>query len=65
MERLWGWLRWAGNRNVVVISHGVAGSILRGLYVGEEREAMLRYHSVQPDRFHRLDGGWAEEIATG
>lgn len=62
MERLWGWLRWAGNRNLVVVSHGVAGSILRALYVGEEREAMLRYHSAPQDRFHRLAGGWAEEV---
>lgn len=64
MERLWGWLRWAGNRNVVVVSHGVAGSILRALYVGEEREAMLRYHSAPQDRFHRLHGGWVEEVAV-
>ncbi len=65
MERLWGWLRWAGNRNVVVVSHGVAGSLLRALYVGEEREAMLRYHSCPQDRFHRLDGGWVEEVPVG
>ncbi len=62
MERLWGWLRWAGNRNLVVVGHGVAGSILRALYVGEEREGMLSYHSARQDRFHRLDGGWAEEV---
>jgi probable phosphoglycerate mutase len=65
MERLWGWLRWAGNRNLVVVGHGVAGSILRALYVGEEREAMLRYHSSPQDRFHRLHGGWAEEVPVG
>jgi probable phosphoglycerate mutase len=64
MERLWGWLRWAGNRNLVVVSHGVAGSILRALYVGEEREAMLTYHSARQDRFHRLDNGWAEEVVV-
>ncbi|MEO5707220.1 MAG: histidine phosphatase family protein [Alteraurantiacibacter sp.] len=64
MERLWGWLRWAGNRNLVVVGHGVAGSILRALYVGEEREAMLRYHSARQDRFHRLESGWAEEIVV-
>jgi broad specificity phosphatase PhoE len=62
MERLWGWLRWAGNRNLVVVGHGVAGSILRALYVGEDREAMLSYHSSGQDRFHRLDMGWVEEV---
>jgi broad specificity phosphatase PhoE len=62
MERLWGWLRWAGNRNLVVVGEGVAGSILRALYVGDEREAMLTYHTARQDRFHRLDNGWAEEV---
>ncbi len=64
MERLWGWLCWARNRDLVVVSHGVAGSILRALYAGEERDAMLRYHSARQDRFHRLDMGWVEEIAV-
>lgn len=62
VERLWGWLRWANNRKLVVISHGVAGSILRALYVGEGRDAMLTYHSAQQDRFHRLERGWVEDI---
>ncbi len=64
VERLWGWLRWAGNRKLVVVGHGVAGSILRALYVGEGREAMMAYHSAQQDRFHRLERGWVEEIAA-
>lgn len=64
VERLWGWLRWAGNRNLVVVGHGVSGSILRALYVGEGRDAMLTYNPVTPDRFHRLEGGWAEEIVV-
>ena len=62
VERLWGWLRWAGNRKLVVMSHGVSGSILRALYVGEGRDAMLTYNSSRQDRFHRLASGWAEEI---
>ncbi len=62
VERLWGWLRWANNRKLVVISHGVAGSILRALYVGEGRDAMLTYHSAPQDRFHRLERGWVEDI---
>lgn len=62
VERLWGWLCWAGKRDLVVIGHGVAGSILRALYVGEDRDGMLRYHSARQDVIYRLDGGWAEEI---
>ena len=64
MERLWGWLRWAGNRDLVVVGHGVAGSILRALYVGDEREAMLRYHSARQDCLHRLHNGWVEEFSV-
>jgi probable phosphoglycerate mutase len=62
VERLWGWLCWAGNRDLVVVGHGVAGSILRALYVGEGRDAMLRYNSARQDVIYRLDMGWAEEI---
>jgi probable phosphoglycerate mutase len=64
VERLWGWLRWAGNRKLVVVGHGVAGSILRALYVGEGRDAMLTYQSAPQDRFHRLERGWVEEITV-
>ncbi len=62
VERLWGWLRWAGNRDLVVVGHGVAGSILRALYIGEGRDAMLECHSARQDTIYRLDMGWAEEI---
>jgi len=62
VERLWGWLRWAGNRDLVVVGHGVAGSILRALYVGDGRDAMLGYNSARQDVIYRLDMGWAEEI---
>ncbi|WP_169053457.1 histidine phosphatase family protein [Alteraurantiacibacter aquimixticola] len=62
VERLWGWLCWAGKRDLIVVGHGVSGSILRALYAGEERDGMLRYHSARQDVFHRLDMGWVEEI---
>lgn len=62
VERLWGWLRWAGNRDLVVIGHGVSGSILRALYSGENRDSMLQYHSSRQNVFHRVERGWVEEI---
>ncbi len=62
VERLWGWLRWANNRKLVVVGHGVAGSILRGLYVGDGVPEIMRYHSAGQDVIYRLDKGWAEEI---
>ncbi len=62
VERLWGWLCWAGKRNLVVVGHGMAGMILRALYVGEDRDGMLRYHSARQDVIYRLDRGWVEEI---
>jgi broad specificity phosphatase PhoE len=64
VERLWGWLRWAGNRKLVVVGHGLAGSMLRALYVGEGRDDMLKYEAIMPGQFHRLENGWAEEIAV-
>lgn len=64
VERLWGWLRWANNRKLVVVGHGVAGLILRALYAGEGREAMMAYSSAPQDRFHRLERGWVEEIVV-
>ncbi len=62
IDRLAGWLKWAGSRKLVVVGHGVAGSILRGLYVGEQRDGLLKLHSSPQDRFHRLHMGWAEEV---
>lgn len=62
--RLWGWLCWAGKRDLVVVSHGVSGSILRALYTGGERDEMLKSHSAGQDVIHRLDLGWVEEISV-
>ncbi len=65
VERLWGWLCWAGSRDIVVIGHGVSGSILRGLYSGQERDEIIGQHSTRQDRVYRLDMGWVEEIEVG
>lgn len=65
VERLWGWLRWAGNARLIVVGHGISGAILRALYTGEGRDAMLLHHTIEPDCIHRLERGWVEEIAVG
>jgi probable phosphoglycerate mutase len=62
LARLSGWLGWAEGRKLVVIGHGVAGSLLRGLYAGVDRQAMLQSRSAAQDRFHRLHDGMIEEI---
>ncbi len=63
-DRLASFLHWAEGRSLVVVSHGCAGSILRSLYVGADRQAMLQSHSAPQDRFHRLHEGAVEEIAA-
>lgn len=62
VERLWGWVRWAGSRKLVVVGHAVSGSILRALYIGEGREAMLTQQLLDPGKIHRLERGWSEAI---
>lgn len=64
LERLWGWLRWADAARLVVVGHPLSGAMLRALYVGERREAVIGHHPALPDRIYRLEGGWAEEIAV-
>lgn len=64
MDRLASFLHWAEGRALVVVSHGCAGSILRSLYAGADRVAMLQSHSAPQDRFHRLHDGKIEEIAA-
>jgi probable phosphoglycerate mutase len=63
LARLSGWLDWARGRRLVVVSHGVAGGLLRALYGGLGREEMFAMHSVAQDRFIRLHEGRIEEIA--
>lgn len=60
--RLGHWLadRRPGER-LVVVSHGVSGRILRGLYAGSDPDAALAEDSPQ-DALFRLQGGNAERI---
>ena len=64
LARLSGWLGWAEGRKLVVVSQGVAGSLLRALYSGADRDEMFRARSVSQDRFHRLHDGRIDEIAS-
>jgi broad specificity phosphatase PhoE len=61
--RLSGWLTSAEGRELVVIGHGVAGSLLRGLYSGMSQEDLLTMRSSAQGGFHRLHGGQVEEIS--
>jgi broad specificity phosphatase PhoE len=62
-ERLGGWLAWATapGRKVVAVSHGVSGRVLRGLYAGLSRPAMLEL-PVPQDAVFRLAEGRIERI---
>jgi probable phosphoglycerate mutase len=60
--RLSGWLGWAEGRKLVVVGHGVAGSLLRGFYASLGRDELTRLRSAPQDRFHRLHEGTVEEI---
>jgi probable phosphoglycerate mutase len=64
-DRLASFLRWAEGKALVVVSHGCAGSILRGLYVGAGGMALLESRSASQDRFHRLADRAVEEIVVG
>ena len=46
---------------LIVVSHGVVGRVLRGLYLGLEKDAGLAQHSPQ-DAFFRLTEGRIERI---
>lgn len=61
--RLAGWLGWAAEpgRKVVAVSHGVSGRVLRGLYGGLSRQAMLEL-DVPQDAVFRLAEGRIERI---
>jgi len=63
-DRIASFLNWAKGKDLVVISHGCAGAILRGLYADAKRDGLLQSHSVAQNRFHRLKGGDIEEIAV-
>ena len=61
--RLKAWLDEAAldGRPRIAVSHGVAGRVLRGLYAGLDRDAMLTLPSPQ-DAVFRLEGGRIEQI---
>jgi probable phosphoglycerate mutase len=61
--RLGHWLEetLADGRPHVAVSHGVASRVLRGLYLGLDREAQSRL-PVPQDAIFRLDGGAIERI---
>lgn len=61
--RLQAWLdeALADGRPHVVVSHGVAGQVLRGLYLGLDRQAQAKL-VVPQDAVFRLDGGEVTRI---
>jgi len=61
--RLQSWLDEAltDGRPRVAVSHGVAGKVMRGLYLGLGIEDALKLDSPQ-DAIFRLDGGKVEKI---
>jgi probable phosphoglycerate mutase len=58
------WLGSAGDRSVIVVTHGIVSRVLRGLYAGLHRTAALRL-PVPQDRVFRLVDGAIDEIAIG
>ena len=50
-------------RRVIVVSHGVAGRLLRAAYAGLEPQAAMR-QDIPQDAFFRLSGRQIERIAT-
>ena len=63
--RLGGWLAEAleDPRPLIVVSHGVAGAVLRGLYARLSREEMLSLDAPQ-DTVFVLEGGRVERIVV-
>jgi probable phosphoglycerate mutase len=60
--RLQDWLGAVGPaENVIAVSHGLAGRVLRGLYLGMTRARMLRL-DVPQDAVFRLDAGRIQRI---
>jgi len=51
----------AAEDRVIAVSHGVAGRVLRGLYLGQDPDAAMRAESPQEALF-RLHGGTVERI---
>ncbi len=60
--RIADWLGAAGDRFLIVVTHGIVTRILRGIYAGLPRAAALRL-PVPQDRVFRLAEGTIDEIA--
>ena len=60
--RIADWLGSAGDKSIIVVTHGIATRVLRGLYAGLPRTAALRL-PVPQDRVFRLAEGTIDEIA--
>jgi broad specificity phosphatase PhoE len=64
-DRIGAWLRDCGDRPTIAVGHGLSGRILRGLYAGLDREAMLS-QAVPQDGIYRLERGGLDFLsATG
>jgi probable phosphoglycerate mutase len=62
IERLAGFLQWAEGRDLIVVSHACAGAILRSLYAGTDREALLDGIAAPRAGIYRLHDGEVERI---
>jgi broad specificity phosphatase PhoE len=65
MSRLAGWLaeqEVEADRRLIVVSHGVAGRLLRGAYAGLSQDDTLA-QDVPQDAIFRLSGGQIERLA--
>jgi len=60
-DRVSDWLAETEGKMIVAVSHGMAGRIVRGLYAGLDREAMLK-QDVPQDAIFRLSHGVVERI---
>ncbi len=60
--RIADWLGAAGDRFLIVVTHGIVTRVLRGIYAGLPRAAALRL-PVPQDRVFRLAEGTIDEIA--
>ena len=60
--RIADWLGSAGDKSIIVVTHGIVTRVLRGLYAGLPRTAALRL-PVPQDRVFRLAEGTIDEIA--
>lgn len=64
MERVSDWLAEQAaepERRLIVVSHGIAGRLLRGAYAGLSREATL-VQDVPQDALYRLHGGQIDRL---